>query len=115
LARGTGQRHRRAPSCRAVWAGALTDTGKAEEALVPFEGVLANRAHRDLHPLALLNLGEFAQQLLEPATRAKVAAAFRARPASRELLGRLVDGRTRIYRLAPLMPWLREQEATPTI
>lgn len=89
-------------------AGALIDAGDPGHALQLLEKVLANPAQRDLHPVALLNLGEIAQELLDPAKRAKTAAALRRHPAALDILKRLIHGDTCLARLAPLLPWLEQ-------
>jgi hypothetical protein len=92
-------------------AGALTDSGNPSEALMLLEKILANPAQRDLHPVALLNLGEIALDLLEPAKRLPAATALRTHPASMALVKRLILGDTCLSRLQPLLPWLEDRPA----
>lgn len=92
-------------------AGALTDSGNPSEALMLLEKVLANPAQRDLHPVALLNLGEIALDLLDPAKRIQTATALRTHPASLSLVKRLIHGDTCLSRLQPLLPWLEDRPA----
>lgn len=90
-------------------AGALTDANNPSEALMLLEKILANPAQRDLHPVALLNLGEIALDLLDPAKRTRTAAALRSHPASLSLVKRLILGDTCLSRLHPLLPWLEDR------
>jgi len=92
-------------------AGALIDAGDPGQAIQLLEKVLANPAQRDLHPVALLNLGEIAQDLLDPIKRTKAATALRRHPAALDILKRLINGDTCLARLAPLLPWLEQSPA----
>jgi tetratricopeptide (TPR) repeat protein len=87
-------------------AGALIDDGDYPQAMELLERILANPAQRELHGGAVLNFGDIAQRLLDPAQRLKVATALRRRPAAMSILKCLVAGDTCLARLAPLMPWL---------
>ncbi len=83
-------------------AGAFIDLERFDEALLLLNGILADPGQGDLHVLAALNFCDIAQRLLEPSTREKPLAAFRADGRALSTLRLLVKGDTFLSRLQPM-------------
>lgn len=83
-------------------AGALIDLERFDEALLLLADILADPGQGDLHAQAALSLCDIAQLLLEPSTREKPLAAFRADARALTALRSLIKGDTFLSRLQPM-------------